>query len=313
MGRKKNPLGYRLKYYCYMLNVADEARIAPIGYQLQKALDLLPKSSNQKPKARDTKWDKYFYYPNGKTPSEQALKQIQEKYPRSTYILELPLWQLLEKEQAPVSFYIDFLLKMPANIKKLIFSKANPYKLKDSLSILTTRSILRMGDYHALGCLLALSKVEDFDKIHLSCAMKERQIIQLLMLCCQGSPFQRVASELFEIVIQYQLEHYEKLSENDLISMQSMFVTHTENLAYAESLLRPLTLYITNHQRAELMYWLIQSNDLEVLADIEKYYTDKPLTTGGQGLLWVIERLSYKARGLMKTRLEFLYHELQKP
>ena len=84
MGRKKNTPGYRLKYYCYMLNVANEAQLEPIGYQLQKALDLLPKNLNWQSKARDTKWDKYYYYPNGKAPGEHSLKQIQDKYPNST-------------------------------------------------------------------------------------------------------------------------------------------------------------------------------------------------------------------------------------
>lgn len=86
-----------------------------------------------------------------------------------------------------------------------------------------------------------------------------------------------------------------------------------KNLAYAESILRPLNLCMSKPQRVELLYWLVQSNVSETLADIKKVYKHQQLAKGGKGLLWVIEKLRYRARGIVKTRLEFLYDELQKP
>jgi len=170
-----------------MLNVADEAGIKPCGYQLQKALGLLPVQLNRSKGHRNNKWDRYFYFKD-KTPSGDAINEIQKRFKRSNYILRLPLWMMFDFPIFSHELIYDMFLKMPANIKRHLFQLHSPYELKQEIPSRALEAIERIGTEHALACFMGLFILEVKKKINL-CIYDNIEIFieRTLKRCCLES------------------------------------------------------------------------------------------------------------------------------
>lgn len=313
MGRKKNSIGHHLKYYCYMLNIVQEANIELSGYHLQSALNLLPKQLKEKPKYRNNKWDRYFIY-GGKSPSPDTLEDIKKMFPKSDYILELPLWDIFDNHKQPEHFYYEFLLKSPASIKRHIFKKSSPYQLKKSLSSRVITAIVRIGNSHALACLLALAILSHYKSIQVPSRIALPITIEdLLKGCCIQSPLDKIKAELHDAVTGL-LHGYDLMpTDFDIFETKKVFLSQTQNLMSVFTIL--LTWHITEGKNSEkeLVFWLLKSDDKKVLNDMQRVQSKLPIFMKQLGLLWLFEQMMYQSNGLMKARLAFLCDEFKEP
>ena len=223
MGRKKNTVGHHLKHYCYILNVADEAEIKPCGYQLEKVLGQLTALADKK-KARNNKYDRYFCY-GKKTPSATTLAEIHAKYPRSSYVLDLPFWDIFDCNNSSMAFYEEQLIKMPADIKKHLFPMYTPDKLKEIITRRNINSIVRIGSPHALACVLALYRLNEDEK---SVLRVEGNIVgaleHLLEMCCIQSPLDKIPGELVETVGRFLNAKIERPDDYIVLSSRETFI-----------------------------------------------------------------------------------------
>lgn len=308
MGRKKNSIGHQLKYYCYMLNVAEEAMIEPRGYSLQKKLKLLPNQLKQKGGDRNNKWDHYFIFKD-KTPSKDSLKQIQNQYKKSNYLLSILLWDVLDIPMGSNELIYDILLKMPANIKKHLFSPNYPYGLKSKISSRALEAIERLGTEHALTCFLGLSRLQFSQEIKIERYEPLEHVIErLLKRCALMSPLNKIKRELFEAVVIYVNTPYTIPDESIILSSRNHFLDQVNNLNIVFDALESMHITEKNKNRNELMYWLMKLNDLEILEDIKHVVNKCPLNDNQNGLLALFQHMMHQTRGLMKERLNFLYH-----
>ena len=308
MGRKKNSIGQQLKSYCYMLNVAEEATIEPRGYSLQKKLNLLPNQLKQKEGNRNNKWDRYFIFKD-KIPSKDTLKQIQKKYKKSSYILSLLLWEILDIPMASNQLIYDILLKMPANIKKHLFSPNYPYGLKAKISSRAVEAIERLGTEHALTCFLGLSRLEFEKKIVIERYEPLKHVIErLIKRCALMPPLNKVKGELFEAVVIYVNTPYTIPDNNIIVASRVRFLEQVNSLNFAFDAFDSMHITEKTKNQNELTYWLMKSNDEELIDDLKSALNKLPLKDNQNGLLTLLQQMMCQSRGLMKDRLNFLYH-----
>lgn len=308
MGRKKNTVGHHLKHYCYILNVAFEANIKPCGYQLQKALGQLPKQT-EKEGNRNNKYDRYFCYGN-KTPSLNTLQEIQAKYPRSSYILELSFWDIFDGNNSSMSFYEEQLIKMPAQIKKHLFSTYAPDQLKKIITRRNINSIERIGTPHALACLLALYRLNGNKekKLRLEGEITDA-VCHLMGMCCIQAPLDKISGEIIEAVCRFLNEKLEAPDDYIILPSRERFIYYIQNLSAVFEGLRWWHITEGKHDEIELMYWLLQCNDLTLVGDYCRVSKNLPINDSDEGLLWLLRQLRIKARGLMRTRIMLLHDQ----
>jgi hypothetical protein len=306
MGRKKKTLGHHLKYYCYILNVADEARIKPCGYQLQKALGQLPKKTD-KVQVRNNKYDRYFYF-GKKAPGLDTFKDIHAKYPQSSYILQLPIWEIFDEANQHEQFYNDLLIKMPAQIKKHIYPQYNPYQLKQIITHRNISSIERIGTVDALTSLLALFRLDEFKEIEVFTEISvEDNINRLMKMCCMQSPLDKIPGEIFEAVVAFLNRNYTAPDDYIVLTSRERFIYQIKNLRTVfEALLR---WNIAEHKKneIELMYWLLHCDENKFVEDYNRIIKKLPLNPGMNGLLWLLKKMSIKTRGLIHTLIMSLH------
>ena len=293
-----------------MLNLADEANIKPSGYQLQNALKRLPKHLNLEENHRNNKWDGYFHY-GGNTPSPDSLDEILTKYDKSAYVLTLPLWELFDEHKSAVEFCHDLLLKMPAPIKKCLFKEHSPYQLKHPITFRIINSIERMGNVYALSALLGLARLNDLEVVMFSRRVKiEKRIEGVLKICCLSPPLSRVSREVFEASLMFLHAHYKMPADDIIVKLGDEFLKHLDNLKQFYQIFFMWNITETNQNRTELLYWLLRSDEDELMADLKKIQNMQALNDKHRGVLWLLTQMTYKTRGLMSTRLTILYDKL---
>lgn len=296
-----------------MLNLADEAGIPPCGYQLQNALKCLPIHSKKKGANRNNKWDRYFYFQN-KTPSIDTLKEIHKKFPKSSYILTLPLWDIFKNHKEPEYFYYDFLLKMPSKIKRNIFKGNSPYTLKSKLPYQSIQAIRRMGNTHALGCLLVLGRMHKMKMIEFSDEIDIIESIRLLMYACSlRSPLNKAKAELYDTIVYFMNEQIDAPSDYVIIENKERFLYNTNRLKIVSEILYRWGIVEYEHNQVELIYWLIESDLTEVLTDLISGEKGIPLTDEKNGLLKVLRCMSYQTRSIIKERIRNIIKNLKSP
>lgn len=306
MGRKKNTIGHHLKHYCYILNVADEADIKTCGYQLQKALGKLPQKTDRVGN-RNNKYDRYFDFRN-KTPSLNTLKEIHAKYPESSYILQLPFWDVFDNTNTSDQFYEDLLIKMPASIKKHIFLKYDPYHLKKIITYRNISSIERIGTIDALSCLLALFRLgecKEFE-IFLEIPIVEN-INRLLKMCCIQSPLDKIPGEMIEAVIRFLNENNVTPDDYIILASRERFIYYVQNLSIVFEALRRWNIAEYKENEIELMYWLLHCDNEKVIEDFNRIVKKRSLGVGNNGILWLLRKMSIRTRGVIHTRIMILY------
>jgi hypothetical protein len=310
MGRKKNTVGHHLKHYCYTLNLADEAEIEPCGYQLQKALGQLPKQIG-KEGTRNNKYDRYFYY-GDKTSGPITLQEIQAKYPKSSYILDLPFWELFDNNNSPISFYEDQLIKMPADIKKHLFSAYSPDKLKKIITHRNINSIERIGTPHALASILALYRLNESKE---SVLRVEGGVIgaleHLLEMCCIQAPLDKILGELIEAVGRFLNEKIDHPDDYIILASRETFIYYVTIFKSVVVGLRRWHITEGKSDEIELMYWLLQCNDVVVIDDYDKICKKLPINHTDKGILWLLEKMSMRTRGIIHTRIMTIHEQLK--
>ena len=307
MGRKKNSVGHQLKYYCYMLNVAEEAGIKPCGYQLQKSLGLLPAQLNRSKGHRNNKWDRHFYFKD-KTPSDASINEIQKRFKRSNYILELPLWMIFDFPISSHEWIYDMFLKMPVNIKRHLFQLHSPYELKQEIPSRALEAIERIGTEHALACFMGLFILEVNKKIDLCIYDNiEKFIERTLKRCCLESPLNKIKAELFDEIVRFINIPYNIPEDYIIIESRERFLYQVESLNIIFNAFKKMHITEKTKNERELTYWLMKGNDSEIIKDCHRINNRQPLTRESEGVLWVLEHMLYQSKGLMKDRLKFLY------
>ena len=287
-----------------MLNVAEEAGVKPRGYQLQKALELLPSQLNQENEHRKTKWDRYFYFKD-KTPSEDTLTEIQKRFKRSNDILTLPLWALFDFKLHSHDLVYDMLLKMPSNIKRHLFQLHSPYVIKREISSRAIEAIERIGTEHALACLIGLEVNKDFylyPNKHIKGA-----IMRLLKRCCLIPPLNKIKAELYDEIVKYIIAPNDTPNDSMILESRECFLTEVSNLKIIYRFLQELHITEEKINELELSYWLVKGNISEIIEDCRRINNKLPLIKKEDGLLWVFESMMFQSKGLMKDRLTFLY------
>jgi hypothetical protein len=303
MGRKKNSVGHQLKYYCYMLNVADEAGIKPCGYQLQKALGLLPVQLNSSKGQRNNKWDRYFYFKD-KTPSSASINEIQKRFKKSNYILKLPLWMIFALPTFSQESIYDMFLKMPVNIKRHLFQLHSPYELKQEIPSRALEAIERIGTEHALACFMGLFMLEVNKTIDL-CIYDN--IERTLKRCCLEPPLDKIKAELFDEIIKFINTPYDIPEDYIILESRERFLYKVESLNISFNAFKKMHITEKTKNERELTYWLMKGNDSEIIKDFHRIKNRQPLTRESEGVLWVLEHMLYQSKGLMKVRLKFLH------
>lgn len=307
MGRKKNSIGHQLKYYCYMLNVADEACVKPRGYQLQRALGLLPAQLGKEKGHRNNKWDRYFYFKD-KTPSKPTLNQIQKRFKRSNFIFTLPLWEIMDTPYHACESIITLLLKMPVNIKRHLFQLHSPYEIKIEISSRAIEAIERIGTEDALACLLGLFTLEVNKRIYLGINENiEGSIERLLKRCCLRPPLDKIKGQLHDEIVKYINTPYDIPNDYIILESQERFLYQVKNLKIVFNALQKMHITERKTTELELTYWLMKGNDAEILADLERINKKLPLMNKNEGLLWIFQHMMYQTKGMMKNRIAFLY------
>jgi len=306
MGRKKMPLGERLKHYCFVLNLCRFLQIKPRGYQLQKALAQLPKDLGSKDDKRNDKWDRYFYYPDNKTLSADTLTQIEAKFKQCHNILNEPFWEILSAPNQDAAFYYDFLLKTPAAIKKILFDRKRPYELKTNLSPRDFRVVTKQKNLTGLASLLALIKLHQLGAIFISQILALLlEVMLLLKICSTTKPINVVAKECFELTITFMLGDTKDTEKILNINTKFHYLRHLRQLS---RIIRTLCLYGSSENEAVLAYWLLRANHEEVISDFSLVDKGVALTENAHGILWALNHAMADVNTRDKSHLQFIFN-----
>jgi hypothetical protein len=133
-------------------------------------------------------------------------------------------------------------------------------------------------------------------------------IERLIKRCALMPPLNKVKGELFEAVVIYVNAPYTIPDDYIILESRERFLYQVSNLNIVFDVFESMHITEKTKNQNELTYWLMKSNDEELLEDLKCALNKLPLKDNRNGLLILLQQMMHQTRGLMKERLNFLYH-----
>ena len=294
MARRKRDGSETIMTICYMLNVANEIGIEPIGYRLEQIIEPWKDIERGDKPIRNCKFDRQFK--GYTTPSKETVADISKFASRAESILSFPLWSVLNSQPKSKVQWITFFRSLSPRIQELIFdSDVTKPTLKKEIKSKTITAIKRIVTLEALACLIGLNRYKkEYEKwIFLGTIFPD--IAYLLAVNSYLAPIAPVKDLLIKFLVKNRAIFFDYYESSE--TLESSISSECDKQLKIFELFSNTELYAYKVSRFEVHYWIEQLDFTQIKQDLIELNTKNRLMDDRPyGLKVLAEKLNYKRR-----------------